>query len=508
VASLAFTITSWISVALLAAALSETPRPISIQKAGCYICTARNPRTFCFVKQKTSLKSDMDGISNAASLVTLIQLAGTVINYVTTVVDAPTQKRKLLAALIQARGLLSTLVELTDEVKDEDWSYTIQSLSARNGPLSTFQELLEHMARKLGGTPSDVRIKTALTRLRWPFNQTSFQEMISSLEKLKSHFLLAMENDHILLSKAIRNELHEVQRQLTEATIHNQRRTTISLSKEQELIVKSLSLGDLFHELDGDEVMKMKGSAEWFLLHNAFKKWHNTSQIPSTLVLTGSPGSGKSSICQVTRFFLRAWHQSEIDACVAYFAFNYSQRKKLSEARVLSNIVQQILLDRPYLMEHIAALRVTGGPLSSIESIDLITRARRDLKHFYLILDGLDECESTSRNVVEALRQINPPLSILAAGRATGVSLRTLQNSVTVCIDDSKTLSSHLETIKKMLEEDSRITAYLDHSPENLAKAAKLIVEQNNGLYVPFKSAFKRLYLISSHYHHLHHWKC
>ncbi|KAJ5602062.1 hypothetical protein N7510_011596 [Penicillium lagena] len=426
----------------------------------------------------------MDSISDVASLATLVQLAGAVINYVSTVIDAPTQKRKLLAALIQARGLLSTLVELTGEVKDEDWSYTIQSLSARNGPLSTFQELLEHLARKLDGTPSDVRIKTALTRLRWPFDQTSFQEMMNSLEKLKSHFLLAMENDHIRLSKAIRNELHEVQRQLTEATIRTQRQTVMSLSKEQELIVKSLSLGNLFHELDGDEVMKRRGGAEWFLLHDAFKKWHNASRTPSTLVLTGSPGSGKSVICQVTRFFLKAWHQSEIDACVAYFAFNFSQREKLSEAQVLSNIVQQILLERPYFMEHIAALRVTGGPLSSIESIDLITRARRDLKRFYLILDGLDECESMSRNVVEALLRIEPPLSILAAGRATDVSLGTLQDSVTVRIDEARTLSTHLETIKKMLEEDSRITAYLDHSPENVAKAAKLIFEQSNGLWI------------------------
>jgi hypothetical protein len=431
----------------------------------------------------------MDGISDAASLVTLVQLAGAVISYVTTVIDAPTQKKKLLAALIQARGLLSTLVELADEVKDEDWSYTIQSLSVRNGPLSIFQELLEHLARKLGGTPSDDRIKTALARLRWPFDQTSFQEMLNSLEKLKSHFLLAMENDHIRLSKAIRNEVHEVQKQLTDSTIRNKRQTRMSLSKEQELIVSSLSSVKLFHELDGNEVMKLRGSTEWFLLTDAFKKWHNSSYTPSTLVLTGSPGSGKSSICQVTRFFLRAWHQSEIDACVAYFAFNYSQREKLSEAQVLAKIVQVILLERPYLMEHIAALRVTGGPLSSIESIDLITRARRDLKSFHLILDGMDEYESTSQKVVEALLQVEPPLSILIAGRATGIPLRTMEDSVTVRIDNAMPLSNHLETIKKMLEEDSHIATYLDHSPENLAKAAKLIFEQSNGLYVLCKSA-------------------
>lgn len=225
---------------LLTITVSELLRLIAVQKLGCYICTTINPGIFSFVKQPRSLGIHMDGISDAASLVTLVQLAAGIINYVRTVIDAPVQKRKLLAALIQARGLLSTLVELTNEVEDEDWSYTIQNLSAINGPLSTFRELLEHIARKLGVTSPGSKVATALHRLRWPFDQTSLQEIIATLENLKSTFLLAMENDHIRLSKAIRNELHQVQRQLAEATIRAERQTILSLSKEQELIVNSL----------------------------------------------------------------------------------------------------------------------------------------------------------------------------------------------------------------------------------------------------------------------------
>ncbi|KKZ62552.1 hypothetical protein EMCG_02958 [[Emmonsia] crescens] len=38
-----------------------------------------------------------------------------------------------------------------------------------------------------------------------------------------------------------------------------------------------------------------------------------------------------------------------------------------------------------------------------------------------------------------------------------------------------------LEQIKEMLEKDPRIAGYLDHNPENIANAAKLIVERNHG---------------------------
>ena len=462
------------SVALLTITVSDFLRVIAAQTLY-YIYTTLNSGTFSF---------HMDGVSDTASLVTLVQLAAHIVKYVRTVIDAPVQRRKLLAALIQARGLLSTPVELTIEVEDEDWSYTIQSLSASNGPLYTFRELLKHIARKLGVAPPDSNIATALHRLRWPFDQTSLQEMIASLENLKSHFLLAMANDHIRLSKAIRNELHQVQRQLAEATIRTQRQTIVSLSKEQELIVNSLSLGTLSDELDGLKVMEMRASTEWFLQHKSFKQWRSASPIPSTLVLIGSPGSGKSSICQVTRFFLKAWHQSEIDVCVAYFTFGFARGEKLSQSLVLSNIVQQILLERPYLMEHVAALGVTGGPLSSAESIDLISRARRDLKQFYLILDGLDECERTSQDVFKALHSIEPPLSILVAGRPSGTLSGTLQDYAFVSIDDAMDPCHHLEIIKQMLEINPRIAGYLDHKPENIAKAVKLIFEQSDGVYV------------------------
>lgn len=190
----------------------------------------------------------MDGVSDTASLVTLVQLAAHIVKYVRTVIDAPVQRRKLLAALIQARGLLSTLVELTIEVEDEDWSYTIQSLSASNGPLYTFRELLKHIARKLGVAPPDSNIATALHRLRWPFDQTSLQEMIASLENLKSHFLLAMANDHIRLSKAIRNELHQVQRQTAGRSYYSHPKANYSLAFQGtraycELIVFGNSVG-------------------------------------------------------------------------------------------------------------------------------------------------------------------------------------------------------------------------------------------------------------------------
>ena len=318
----------------------------------------------------------MDGISDTASIITVAQLAASIIKHLKAVVDAPLQKRRLLMEIIQARGLLLTLHELTDEVEDEDWSSTIQSLSSHDGPLSTFQQLLEDMAGKLGIASSGSCISTAFHRVRWPFDQTRLQEMIASLEKLKSSLLLALANDHIRLSMEIRNEVHNVQAQLSEATISSRRQMIRSLSREQELIVKSLSLASLSHELDGEKVMELRASTEWFLSHEDFKRWNTVNPIQQTLVLTGRPGSGKSTLCKVACFFIRSWHQLHNICTTAFFP---QGQEKLSESLVLSSIVQQILSERPYLVEHLTGLRVTGGPLSVADSIKLISLARGDL---------------------------------------------------------------------------------------------------------------------------------
>lgn len=89
-----------------------------------------------------------------------------------------------------------------------------------------------------------------------------------------------------------------------------------------------------------------------------------------------------------------------------------------------------------------------------------------------------------SQDVFKALYSIEPPLSILVAGRPSGTLLGTLQDYAFVSIDDAMDLCHHLEIIKQMLEINPRIAGYLDHKPENIAKAVKLIFEQSDGVYV------------------------
>ncbi|CAG8370934.1 unnamed protein product [Penicillium camemberti] len=393
----------------------------------------------------------MDGVSGVASIIAVAQFAASIVEYIKAIVDAPLHKRKLLVAIIQARGLLLTLHELTIQVEDEDWSSTILSLSQSDGPLSTFQTTLEDIAEKLGITNSDSRMTTALHRLRWPFDQKGLEERITLLEKLKSQFSLALANDHLRLSMEIRNELRYVQTQLTESTINSRRQMINSLSREQEIIVKSLSAANISKKLDAETVVGLRASTEWFLSHEKFKEWHTTNPIQQVLVLTGVPGSGKSYLCEVVRFFVGLWHQLD-SVCIASFPFHPSGQEEPSESLVLSSIVQQVLLQRPYLIEHVNALRVTGGPLSVADSVKLIMLARGDLDQLYIILDEFDICERIALRTFEILLSVKPPLNILIAGRPTILLSEALQGYPLVSIEDARPSKIIHEIVDAMIQ--------------------------------------------------------
>ncbi len=95
----------------------------------------------------------MDGLSAAASLITVLQTAWQTIDYIKAVRGGGEARRKLLLELIRATGLLATLSELTEDVRTEEWSQALQSLDGPNGPLRDFRVLLEEMVDEMGIKP-------------------------------------------------------------------------------------------------------------------------------------------------------------------------------------------------------------------------------------------------------------------------------------------------------------------------------------------------------------------
>lgn len=422
-----------------------------------------------------------DAIS-ATALNPLLRQAARGIDLVKKITGGYDKKKKLLTGLIQARGLLSTLIDVMTEVNDEDWTNTMQILSVRLGPISQFEGVLEYISEQLDEADPESSESDLPDKSQWPFDDFIYHEMTESLDRLNKQFLLAIANDHTRLSVTVQNEIHDSHDQLNQiATLH--RTASPNFSRNQQLIVCSVSAANMASKLVGDQVMERNADAEWFLQHHDFKQWHEASHAPNTLVYVGRPGEVKTSFSQAIHFFMKTWYRYELDTCVTYFSFSFFDKEKRKMSLALSNILQQMLLERPYLMYEVMGVKPTGGPLSSDETIKIISKARSDLGKWYIIVDGLDECESEDRALFDKLRAIEPRLSILLTTQPGRFD--TLDDCVTLSSplnNSDPVLPSQIQKVKETLEKNARIAGYLDDDHAKIANAAKLLVEQSDGL--------------------------
>lgn len=128
-----------------------------------------------------------------ASILTLIETTKQVVCYVRDVTNAPKQAQTLLAELCTLCGLLYCLHDLASQPHlSETWGLTLQCLAEPDGALDRFRVTLDILSQK-------VKPRTGLRRsaqtLLWPFKQHEIQTALATVERLKTVFIIALQNE-------------------------------------------------------------------------------------------------------------------------------------------------------------------------------------------------------------------------------------------------------------------------------------------------------------------------
>lgn len=424
----------------------------------------------------------MDGLSALTTVVSVVETAWQVIEYVKAVAGAGEERQKLLHELIRARGLLATLRDLYNEAGGEEWAVALESLDGRDGALAAFKALLEEIMDEIGvkgarttALPSKDNAKTGskskrlklidymhltsssrqsvtsqdqlkqsvespavarnsdmfkafIKALKWPFTQPRLQELLNTLERIKSNFLLALSSDNVRLSRVIRNELQDVHGEVrglgvglkgvkedTAAIIEYQQGPS-SLTEEQQLIIQSISSLRLQANINQERLEYLERSGAWLLHHQKFQQWRNRG---GALLLVGGPATGKTSLCKIVETLLQAsGPATDVCAVAVYFSIA-NQPGSQSLQSLLAFIVNDMLRTHPRFQRYYNKLMLTGeGPLEVADSFKIIHRARQDFKKFYVLLDALDECEQDlAREIVKRLTSLRSPLRLFATSR-------------------------------------------------------------------------------------------
>jgi hypothetical protein len=91
-----------------------------------------------------------DPLSISASIITVLQLSGTVVQYLNNVKNAQKDRQIILGELSSAIGILFLLKDRAERTQWRDaWSVTVESLNTLEGPLEQFKMALQRLASKL-----------------------------------------------------------------------------------------------------------------------------------------------------------------------------------------------------------------------------------------------------------------------------------------------------------------------------------------------------------------------
>ena len=137
----------------------------------------------------------MDGLSDVASVIAVLQLTVAVIGYLKDVKNATKECQQ---CMIEASNLQSLLINLLYRLEQgqagDPWFVAIRALNIENGPFDQYKQALEQL---LSMVETQDGVQKFKRRLLWKFRKEEVAIILERMERLKSLVSLALEDDHL-----------------------------------------------------------------------------------------------------------------------------------------------------------------------------------------------------------------------------------------------------------------------------------------------------------------------
>lgn len=139
----------------------------------------------------------MDPLGVTASIIAVLQLTSTAINYLNDTKGASKDQAQCVIEASNVYCLLTNLKYRLEEAKSENvsWHAAVRSLAIANGPLDQYKSALKQLQSKVT-TASTSRLRKAGRALVWKFTKDEVAGILSRIERLKSLIQIALEMDH------------------------------------------------------------------------------------------------------------------------------------------------------------------------------------------------------------------------------------------------------------------------------------------------------------------------
>jgi hypothetical protein len=137
----------------------------------------------------------MDGLSEAASIIAILQLTCAVIGYLHDIKDAPKECQQCTIEASNIQNLLTNLRYRVEQGQAGDpWFTAVRALNIQNGPLDQYKQALEQLRSRVETQGGVQKVKR---RLLWKFSKEEVARILARMERLKSLVNIALEMDHL-----------------------------------------------------------------------------------------------------------------------------------------------------------------------------------------------------------------------------------------------------------------------------------------------------------------------
>lgn len=137
-----------------------------------------------------------DPLSVASGIIATLQLAATTTKYLKDLRSGSSDRTKLRDELRNLVCLVEMLQDRVDDMESgvqDTVGISMGHLASPEGPIAQFQKLLEDISGKL--RPRVGGLQPLAQSVAWPFDKKAVQEMLNTVERLKGHFHLVIQND-------------------------------------------------------------------------------------------------------------------------------------------------------------------------------------------------------------------------------------------------------------------------------------------------------------------------
>ncbi|KAL9584822.1 MAG: hypothetical protein Q9212_001889 [Teloschistes hypoglaucus] len=343
----------------------------------------------------------MDPLSVAASLGAVIQLSFKAAQALKEIKTGSEDRMRLREEI---RGTACLLEILRDRVEDAESDgkdlMSINLLSDSGGPLDQLRYALEQLFMKL--TPQK-RLHQISRAMLWPLNKQDVLDLVNVIERQKTALGLAIQNDNIALSLAIKAQMSDMSTKFAALDHLSSQSHKHALDQEHQAILAWLSPLSFWPRHQDIASTRTGGTGTWLIASDEFQAWrcHSTK----VLWCAGMPGAGKSVLASVVIDHLSQTVVDENHA-LAFVYCNYKERAQQTQNHLISSLINQLIASTGDFPSDLGPLyhrhSMKGTKPSQSELLSLLGSIASGFEYIFLVVDALDEYDD-SEGIRDAL---------------------------------------------------------------------------------------------------------